>query len=245
MIGPKLLACAEDIREELSGLAELKEGKVHFRPTNSGITMVSLLPGSPQLGKPRYRVERLLENFEEEFCKHCVERKPGRRTPEKELQSFLIGDAYRNDRWLDPLTGNADDDGRLSFITDELEFEALVGSSIPRRLDLLALRRSEDRIAPAVIELKSGREMIGSINQLEAYASLLMKDQLRIEELCTAILGETIRFTDPLEKWLVWPGERDGPDRREEKLGNRGIGVIQYVRSAEGFCFNVGRRPTT
>ena len=46
----RIAACAEEIRTKLRDLAAAQNGRVHFRPTNSGITMVSLLPDRPQYG---------------------------------------------------------------------------------------------------------------------------------------------------------------------------------------------------
>ena len=92
----KIISNARDI-SKLSKFTKL--GKVHFRPTSTGITMVGLLKDCPQLGKGGYKADKLLQKFDTEFKKHCT-KKPNRLTPEKALQSFLISSAYQNSRRL-------------------------------------------------------------------------------------------------------------------------------------------------
>jgi hypothetical protein len=58
-------------------------------------------------------------NFEAEFRAHCVDCEHGRPTPEKHLQSWMVAEAYRNDRRQLPLAA-PDLASPLLFITDEL-----------------------------------------------------------------------------------------------------------------------------
>ena len=245
MLKPQVLASAGEIGAKLSGLLASQDGRVHFRPTDSGITMVGLLPGRPQRGKGGYAAEGILEGFEEKFRKHCVDIPQGRPTPEKQLQSFLIGNAYRHGRRFEALIAGGDGSGRFEdviFITDEIPMEA-GGRKIV--CDLLALRRTRGRSIPVLIELKSRRAMTELVGQLTAYSAAMDKHAEEFVQLYSALLGEKVHFDAPTEKWLVWPGpdDRPGPDPRQDELTAKGIGVIQYVSADSGFSFRVGPQP--
>ena len=243
----RIVACANTIRRELHALADQHKGRVHFRPTDSGITMVGLLPDRPQRGKGGYSAQKLLEQFPAEFDKHCVQVSHDRPTPEKRLQSYLISAAYQNDRRLDilePPSNDAHPDDGLYFITDELASIDEDGTKVV--CDLLALRRSRGRHIPVLIELKSTRAMKELVRQLETYSRFIEAYPLEYEQVYSAVLGEDIKFDDPVvvEKWLVWPsadnGQKEslGPDPRETELANKDIRVVQCVDS---FRFHVGR----
>jgi hypothetical protein len=149
----------------------------------------------------------------------------GRPTPEKRLQSFLLSHAYRHERRLDIV----DCSSGLIFVTDEIPAATGDGKIL---CDLLALRLDGDRCVPVQIELKSARDMTRLIQQLADYSAFINANREIYETLFSALLGRSIRFTDPVEKWLVWPAARkDGTfetDAREQELGDLGIGVVQY-----------------
>ena len=92
---------AKRIRETLGPVLEAHGDRVHFRPGSKGIAMVGLLPERPQRGKSGLtKLDRVAQDFEALFAKHCRDISQGRVTGEKALQSFLISEAYRNDRKL-------------------------------------------------------------------------------------------------------------------------------------------------
>jgi hypothetical protein len=239
----RVIACATEIREKLGDLAVSQNGRVHFRPTSNGITMVGLLPRRPQRGRGGYSADRLLRKFETEFHRHCVDIPQGRLTREKELQSFLISDAYKHWRKFTVLCcseGETESGPSLYFITDELAMNVESGKVV---CDLLALYRTRGEARPVVMELKSTRQMRRLVEQLTAYAAIMEQYYGQFERLYSAVLGEGIRFSGPPEKWLVWPVAGSGADPREAELARQGIRVVQYERGDSCFKFRIGIRP--
>lgn len=65
--------------------------------------MVGLLPDRPQRGKSGIRdLQRLVNDFENQFTGHCVDAEQGRLTADKALQSWLIRDAHTQS-WVVPI----------------------------------------------------------------------------------------------------------------------------------------------
>jgi hypothetical protein len=239
----QVIAYATEIREKLGDLAASQKGRVHFRPTSNGITMIGLLPSRPQRGRGGYSANRLLRDFETEFHKYCEDIPQGRSTPEKELQSFLIRDAYQHRREFTVLRCPESEIGpnaSLHFVTDELAMLAESGQVV---CDILALYRTRDQARPVVMELKSARQMRRLVEQLTEYAAIMEQYYSQFERLYSAALGERIHFSGPPERWLVWPAVRSGADPREAELARQGIRVVQYERDHDGFRFHVGIRP--
>lgn len=235
---------ATEIRTKLSHLSQA--GSVHFRPTAQGITMVGLLPHRPQRGKGGYHADYLLGHFKTEFHTYCDEVAHGRPTPEKELQSFLISQAYQHDRKLEILRSVADDSTHatnLYFVTDELAIFTDTGKVV---CDLLTLRYDQHdatKAIPVLIELKSARHMAELIKQLAHYQTVIGTYSDHFERLFGAILGKEIHFSGPVEKWLIWPALHTGTDRREQELARQGIRVVQYTQNGHGFDFHIGQYP--
>ena len=234
---------ARQIHDELGGILKSWNGGVHFRPGGSGIAMVSLSPEKPQLGKGGFRAEELKSNFEELFRKHCVERELKRETPEKQLQSFIISEAYRNGCRME-MFGLTD--GEMLFVTDEIPAYTESGDKI--LCDILALRMKEDKAVAVLIELKSSRMMKELVSQLEQYSQIMQQRSSEYEQLYSAVLGKEIKFSGAVEKWIIWPAPDSNAqlkcdDRQESELAEKGIGVIQYVKTDNGFDFRVGRFP--
>ena len=232
---------ANRCREHLEMLARAREGTVHFRPSAGGVAMIGLLPSRPQRGRSGFRdLDRLSRDFELLFERHCVDVPQGRPTPEKALQSWMTANAYRHGRRLEALDRAAADAVTTLFVADELALPLGSGKRIV--CDLLALRCYPDgRQIPAVIELKSAREMKRLVEQVESYASLIEKNQGAFEALFSAVLGQPVCFSGPAERWIVWPQAGVLSDPRAETLRGQGIRVVGYSQSAQGFAFRVER----
>ncbi len=233
---------AHDIRRYLQDIPEYAGGRVHFRPTASGVTMVGLLPERPQRGKGGYKAEELKSAFATEFLNHCVNIDQGRPTAEKRLQSFIIGDAYRYQRLMQALQSRLPDseDTSLYFVTDEI---SVVHDDNKIVCDILAINRRKDGIAPVLMELKSERAMSRLVEQLNNYEAIMKTYQTNFEGLFSALMGEKIRFAFSPEKWMVWPAADTSPDRREAELLPQGIRIVSYSESDAGFDFHIGQRP--
>lgn len=197
--------------------------------------MIGLRPDRPQRGKSGITdIRRLAGEFDSLFREYCVDCIQGRPTPEKRLQSYMIAEAYRNERRLESLRGG-DVEAPLELVTDELSLPSKDGRIV---CDLLALHGTR----PAVIELKPRRELLRLVEQVTGYAKLVEEHLDLFEELCSVILGRHVELVGACERWIVWPAAK-GHDRdpREAELADLGIRVVVYTESEHGFELAVGR----
>jgi hypothetical protein len=238
---------ARKIRASLQPLVDAHGERVHFRPSSSGVAMIGLLHDRPQRGKSGIRnLERLARDFERLFGVHCRDVDHGRPTGEKALQSFLIREAYRNNRRLmsvNTASTKTDDPVDLTFVTDEIP---LPGDERNMACDVLALRRDGRRCTPVLLELKDDRMLTRLVEQVEGYAELIDVHADLFGSLFGALLGEEVRFDGPAERWIVWPAAGRERDPREEELAAKGIRVVGYSERAAGeYELRVGRRVTS
>lgn len=218
----------------LKGLWRPAEQQLHLRPSSTGIRLVDLSPDRPQLNRGRVGDPRRLEAQFAQRLADPVKAGPGRTTPEKVLQSWLLLDAYRHDSTMHALSPE------LRFVTDE---QNLPDEDKAKVCDLLALRTTAAGQVPVVIELKTEREMTRLIEQL-AFADLVDAHARAFERLCSALRGAEVSFTGSCERWLVWPAaEGHRVDPREGELGAMGIRVVTYEQSGAGFSLRVGAEP--
>ena len=157
----KTIGQAKKLRAALQPLLDANGHRVHFRPSSTAVAMVGLLAEWPQRGRSGItNLDDLAQNFEAEFAAHCSGGEERRPTPEKQLQSFLIRDAYTNQRRMVPIStaSTATNDAvDLRFVTDEIPLPLGAGKRVV--CDMLALRRDGGRCTPVVMELKSSRDM--------------------------------------------------------------------------------------
>jgi hypothetical protein len=231
---------AEATRTVLGPVLERESGRVHFRPSSGGVAMVGLLPERPQRGKSGLRdLQRVAVEFDALFQAHCVDVTQGRPTPEKSLQSAMTAAAYRHDRRMEPLCVDGRD---MLFIADELALPQEGGGRMV--CDILALRRdAEGYCRPAVIELKSARQLSRLVEQVRDYAACVGALSDDFAELYSAVLGEAIVFDGPPECWIVWPQHGEQTDPREEELSEHGIRVVGYQEGGDGYSYRVGVAP--
>jgi hypothetical protein len=232
---------AHRIRAELRPLLDAHGGRVHFRPSSTGVAMVGLLPDRPQRGKSGLtNLKALADGFEATFDAHCRTVEQGRVTGEKALQSFLISEAQTNGRRLASLnraSAATNDPVELWFVTDEIALPVEGGKMV---CDVLALRRDGGRCTPVLIELKDSRQLTRLVEQVEGYARLIEEHADQFAELFSALLGEDIRFDGPTEKWIVWPTAGASADPRTQELLDVGIRVTRYAVDGERYSFVVG-----
>jgi len=231
---------AETIRRELGSILERESGRVHFRPSSRGVAMVGLLPERPQRGKSGLRnLHRVATDFETLFQAHCVDVAQGRPTPEKSLQASMTAAAYRHERRILPLCV----DGRDTvFVADELALPQEGGGRIV--CDFLALRRGPGGYCrPAVIELKSARQLSRLVEQVRDYAACVEQLSDEFAALYSAVLGEEIVFDGPPECWVVWPEHGASVDPREDELCQHRVRVVGYRAKDDEYEFRVGRMP--
>jgi len=232
---------ARKLRSNLQLILDEHGSRVHFRPSSTGITMVGLVPERPQRGRRLQNLASLADDFEAVFTRYCCDIDHGRPTEEKELQSFLIRESYRNGRRIEPINGASrltDESVDLMFVTDEIALPLTNGKTV---CDVLAFRRDGGRSTPVLLELKNARDLTRLVAQVEGYAALIDMHADLFAELFGALLGERIHFDAPTEKWIVWPAARPGPDPNEGKLASQGIRVVTYTKAAGRFDLRVGR----
>ncbi len=232
---------AAKIRQTLGATLEAHGGRVHFRPGSKGVAMVGLLPDRPQRGKSGLRdLERVAQNFEVLFAEHCRHVPHGRVTGEKALQSFLISEAYRNERTLVSLNGASKETSHpveLVFVTDEIPLPIEGGKIV---CDILALRRDGGRCTPVLIELKDARMLTRLVEQVESYSALIDEHAEAFAKLYEAILGEPLRFDDLAERWIVWPSSGGKADLHEEAFAEKHIRIVGYTSVGNSYTFKVG-----
>lgn len=229
----RTIAWAAWARAELGELAREYVGRVHFRPSASGVSVVRLSPDGPQLGQ---RVGRDASRIRQAI-EQTLKLTPGRPTPEKRLQSFLIASAGHHERCLEPLCLAAEVGQVLDvlFVMDEL---FLPTASSPKRgegCDLMAMRRLQaDTGIPIQIELKSARRMEEVLRELDRFAPLIDQHSDLFEELFTAVLGSTVRFAGAAERWVIWPAAGQGPDPQARAFSDRQVRLVTYREGPVG-----------
>jgi hypothetical protein len=223
---------ARVLRRDLGAVLTAHGDRVHFRPTTTAVTMVGLLPATAQRGRSYQDLRKLAQHFDVEFARHCVDVDQGRPTPEKRLQSFLIRQAQTHQGRL-PLSSSSD----LRFVTDELAIVTATGRVV---CDLLALRIDGDVVVPVVIELKSARQLTRLVEQVEAYAAVVDTWPTHFATLFGVLLEQTVSFTGPCEKWIVWPQAGVHHDPRAGVLSGAGIVVVGYEHEGDSYRFRVG-----
>lgn len=237
----KVIGWAGRIRETLDPIALGRAGDVHFRPSSGGVAMVGLQADRPQRGKSGFRdLDRLAREFEDLYERHCVSVSQGRPTPEKQLQSWLTGNAYRHERRMVALDSALADGVETLFVADELALPVAENRRVV--CDMLALRRAPDGTCrPAVIELKAAREMTRLIEQVQGYSACVEALSAHFERLFTSVLGYDITFAGPPEQWIVWPQAGETADPREDALAAQGIRLVGYREDGAGFALRAGR----
>ena len=230
------------------------DDRVHLRPVSDGVTIVNLDPKRPQLGHRLSKSDLACLRAGGSQADNMINKfkdgpKPKRPTPEKELQSYLIREAYGNGRKMASLNESSqrtDAPVELTFITDEIAVPVKESKS-EIRCDLLAFRDTDKGRIPVLLELKNKRlrELIG---QVEKYSSIIDEHPDHFAKLYSTLLGEgkTVPFAGPCEKWVVWPahpGTDGSRDKREKEFADHGIRLVCYVQDGQSFRFGVGGRP--
>lgn len=129
--------------------------RVHFRPSSTGVSMVGLLPDRPQRGKSGiHDLGKVARDFKAMFAAHCRDIDHGRVTGEKALRSFLIREAYQNERRMVSLDA-------ASRATSE------VARSV-REYGLLPRRRGACRAASPRLDDESTKGSHGILRQANA-----------------------------------------------------------------------------
>ncbi len=240
---------AHEINKHLLELAyEWSSSKpIHFRPTSSGITLLSLSQEKPQIGKGGFGcAKELRDGINTEYEAHIVNHKPpARPTPEKQVQSFLIRNAYLKKGRMDILEQacrQCGDEIELKFVTDEIPIPVIKDGKKGKIVcDLLALKTHENgETQPVLIELKSSRQKKELIRQLTDYSGLIVELKTEFEALYSALLWKAIMFKMPVEKWIVWPSAY-GTFQQDPRVSDPELADVRLIQYLPGFTFHADR----
>jgi hypothetical protein len=222
----KLIKNAEIVRSEpvQKFKDELSRKLLWLRPSVGSISAVSCCEETPQLGFTDISIRNLGKIMEKQLSP------PGRKTPEKQLQSWLIQHALKSDgrlKQLDDVLG-----GQHWFVSDEI---ALKTASKKVVADLLIVRVDAEGLASLVnAELKSDRFMETFRQVIRFRAALghpgLQEYWKRFAEVMT---GEKFRWHPSPETRgvVIWPAVGRNPMKalaNEKRKDYPPVDVIGY-----------------
>ena len=196
----KLIGNAEDIRSRFHGFSdELSRKLLWLRPSVGGISAISCSEKTPQLGFTKISISNLGKIMERQLDP------PGRETPEKHLQSWLIQSALKSGgrlKLLDDLLG-----GQYWFVSDEIALQTASKKKVVA--DLLIVRVDVAGLASLVnVELKSNRAM-ETFRQVICFRAALEHPDLQEswKTFAEVMTGEKFRWRPALDTRgvVIWP----------------------------------------
>lgn len=203
----KLVGNAERIQTEFSqSKSKLSPKLLWLRPSVDSISLVSCNIETPQKGYSKIHSVRDLDQKLKQTLK-----KPGRPTPEKKLQSWLIREALEHKGRVKPLEEVLGGGCEYWFVSDEIAIK--VNSSRKVVADLLLVKVDTKGVAQLVnVELKYQRAM-------EAFKQVrLFRDVLELPELQELWRQFAEKMTGKQFQWeqsrdthgiVVWPKSED------------------------------------
>jgi len=205
----------------------LLNAKTHFRGSENSISLISLSEGKPELGisckriknKKDTKIPGLIEHYIEQISKKP---NPGRRTPEKELQAWIILYTMNNNNSLPFEPG-------IKFITSELAIKNNAGEKVVT--DILGYDERSHQLC--VIELKTDRLLKRLIKQVESFEMVINEKHTFFSELLQIHGYPNIKLqAGNIQKIIVWPHENTSP-KAELKKSN--INEYTFLKSYT-FC---------
>jgi hypothetical protein len=210
-----------------------------LRPSVGSISLVSCSSYTPQLGFSNINSARALqEKLEALRGRRAKLEAPGRDTPEKALQSWLIWEAMQNEGRVASIERAVDDRHSYWFVSDEI---ALTDPETDKRLvaDLLMVREdSHSEVEFVNVELKSQRTT-GTHIQAKNFSRFIQKPErvaLWRGFAETMLPRKKCRWKEPGEcrGLVIWPRGSDPANPRERTVNlvnqykAQGIDTISY-----------------
>jgi hypothetical protein len=203
---------------------ELSRKLLCLRPSVGGISLISCCEETPQLGFPKIKMRNLRKFMEKPLLP------PGRKTPEKRLQSWLIQSALKSGgrlTLLDKALG-----GQYWLVSDEI---ALKTASKKVVADLLLVRVDAEGLACLVnAELKSGRVM-ETFRQVIDFREVLEHPDLQDDwkTFAEVMTGKKFRWHPSQETSgiVIWPAVGKNSMKalaNEKRKGYARVDVIGY-----------------
>ncbi len=206
----KYFNIVKELNEEYN--KELLNKKLHFRGNQNSFSLISLAKETAEKGKSgmksKDKAVELLKN-DDELSKIL---KPGRATPEKELQAWMIYSSMNNNGFL-PFDVN------MMFITSELVFEnkeryKLLKSKREKRdirNDILAIDKDNNL---CIIELKSKRDNEVK-NQTIEFEKVVKNETAFFHRLVKLYTDKD--WNGEIRKISIWPKAKGKSKKREFK----------------------------
>lgn len=217
----------------------------HLRPTARGITVVSTSQATPQMG---FAVDKW--KGVDQITWKPLAGEPGRDTPEKQVQAFLVHAALANGRRLPAEL--APPDCTMWLLVDELVVQSQDGAGGSRRGDIIAVcEHADGRVWPAFVELKSKRESAELQRQVAAMHVSFFEgpsSQMRLDAL-HAFARVVLSQARPgiLPKWsvgphrsvgvMVWPGTNSSRRQVPNRVKDCPEIALRVVGYAPAFTF--------
>jgi len=176
---------------------ELSSKLLWLRPSVNGISAISCCAETPQRGFTKISISNLGKTLETDLLK------PGRKTPEKQLQSWLIQSALKSGGRLIPLDEVLG--GQHWFVSDEIAIKTASNKLVA---DLLIVRVDAGLASLVNIELKSNRAM-ETFRQVISFRKALEHPDLREgwKTFAEVMTGEEFRWHPSQETrgLVIWP----------------------------------------
>lgn len=169
-----------------------------LRPAVGGISAISYHADTPQRGFGIASIQHLERKLKEKLFR------PGRPTPEKDLQSWLIRTAFESGGRLKPLNDALG--GQYWFVSDEIAVRFNSKKVVP---DLLLVKVDAEGLACLVnVELKSAR-LMETFQQVICFRAVLEHPDLHAiwREFAEIMTGEKFEWQPSQETCgvVVWP----------------------------------------
>jgi hypothetical protein len=194
---------------------ELLKKEAHFRGNINSCSLISLNRETPETG-----ISNVTETNAESTLLNFNPQKPGRETPEKSLQSWIILNAIRNNHIL-PFGDN------LTFITSEL---AIVLKDNKHINDILAINENNDLV---VIELKSLRVNEVKEQALE-FEKIIKEERDFFRQLTELMTGRN--WNGNVKCAIVWP-KANRESQKSQDTRYEEIEVYQYSEHSNHYTF--------
>jgi len=198
---------------------ELSQGQMKLRPSVKSFSLVSYADETPQLGRSNLNSAAVLGRRLKKLSLDPL-KPPGRPTPEKKLQSWLIRESVKNHGMVRPLNDVLG--GEYWFVSDEIALN--IGPGIKVVADLLLVKVDAEGLAHLVnVELKSKRDM-DTFRQVVSFRNhALEQDDLRKswQDFCDEMIKQT--FRKQTFRWsksrntqgiVVWPKNKNPENTR-------------------------------
>lgn len=201
---------------------QLIENEVKFRASLNSLSLISLSKERPELGVTckdhQCWTSEVLDAYIEKIKSKPI---PGRPTPEKLLQAWIIKSAQENNHQL-PF-GSA-----IRFITSELAIHNKKESKIVS--DIIGYDTKTKQLV--IVELKSDRHLKRLIEQVDNFEEIISDNFLFFRNLL-ALHGFS-KLEKESKKVIVWPHERTSPLEKLQKLN---IAEYTYQKVGENYHF--------